>query len=76
MTYTGILRDLADKFDENLAVIPSSVHEVLVLPCASIDELGAITNMVKQVNVESVKPGDVLSDHAYFYDRSTGLLSY
>lgn len=63
-----IKRDvLEEHFPNGYYILPSSVHEVLLLPkdnCSvDADEL---TDMVRAVNANEVRPEDVLADHAYF----------
>lgn len=49
------------KFPEGFAVLPSSVHEVIVVNC---NEDG-LDNMVQEVNTSEVRAEEQLSDHAY-----------
>ncbi|MCR5453183.1 MAG: DUF5688 family protein [Lachnospiraceae bacterium] len=50
-------------------VIPSSIHEVIVLSAEGLSEEDCIelTNMVRYVNATEVDAVDVLSNHAYHY---------
>lgn len=64
--------ELHRKFEKNggYYVLPSSIHEVLLLPADSItipEELAAI---VQGVNEECVSLEDKLSDHVYFVDTN------
>lgn len=60
-------------------VIPSSVHEVLVVPQTKAEELGLtvedLSNMVQEVNQGEVAPEDQLSDRVYEYNAQTKTLS-
>ena len=64
--------DLLDSYygGQSVFIIPSSVHECLLLPdngnCDSL-ELEAI---IRDVNSTQVTPDEVLSDHAYYYDSN------
>lgn len=52
-------------------IIPSSVHEVLIVSCESI-EPGFISDMVKSVNGSGiVADNDILSNEVYKYDSNT-----
>lgn len=67
--YPGALAELAEALKSDLYMLPSSVHEFLVLPVwqdADEDELRAL---VKSVNMTHVTPSDVLSDNIYRYSR-------
>lgn len=72
-----ILREVANEYASNLIIIPSSIHECL-LYCSSDDEpdMDAFTAMVCEVNENEVIPEEVLSDHAYFYNRETDKITF
>ena len=46
-------------------VIPSSRHEVIMLPSVDGSDLDTVRETVKMVNAESVSPEDVLADDAF-----------
>lgn len=50
-------------------ILPSSVHEVLVVPKRAEMELSELEAMVQEVNATQVAPAEVLSDHVYEYDK-------
>jgi len=58
------LDKLKKKYSDGFYVIPSSVHEVLVLPSCGFDK-DYITNLIQEVNTTEVQPEEVLSDHVY-----------
>ncbi|MCR5082402.1 MAG: DUF5688 family protein [Parasporobacterium sp.] len=68
LIYDGVLEELSENIDEDLYILPSSIHEVIVLPCRNGDE-ERFNNMVKAVNREELAASDVLSDHIYRYSR-------
>lgn len=51
-------------------VIPSSVHEMLILPVADYVDVAELNQMIREINRSIVKPEEFLSDHAYFYNSS------
>lgn len=53
---------------KNFYILPSSTHEVLILP--DNKEFGAkeLIDMVQTVNADCVIPEDKLSDHVYYFD--------
>lgn len=65
----GILKSLAEQLDGDLYLIPSSVHEVLVLPVNSRLTREDVDAMVSDVNRTVLRPEDILSDHVYIYKR-------
>ena len=57
-------------------VLPSSIHEVLVLPNTGGRSVRDLTEMVREVNRTMVAPDEVLSDKVQFYDsRSKTLMN-
>ncbi len=65
----SILKEYANIFQSDVAIIPSSVHEVLLRPIIDNGDIRILNNMVKEVNQEGVEPNDILSDHIYIYNR-------
>lgn len=65
--YPNLLARVAEKLQSNLYLLPSSIHEFLVLPedCTLYPKLSKI---VMEVNKHEVSKDEVLSDHVYFYD--------
>ena len=49
-------------------ILPSSIHELLVVPKQDGMELSDLESMVKEVNATQVAPEEKLSDHVYEYD--------
>ena len=63
------LKKLADQFDSNLYLLPSSVHEILAICSDQNTDVSYLTDMVNEVNNKVVKHEDYLSDHVYYFDR-------
>lgn len=79
ITYPGVLKELANTLDDNLIIIPSSIHEVLILPEKSINEdyqLKDFTDMIMEINETQLTDDEILSDHAYLYDKETEQIIY
>lgn len=69
MLYPGRLEMIGVYLKENYYILPSSVHELIVIPESKAlprEEMGCI---VKEVNETQVQPEEFLSDHVYYYDR-------
>ena len=58
---------LKKKFAKGFFVIPSSVHEVLVIPNDGMMSEETLANMINQVNSTVVAAEEVLSDKAYSF---------
>lgn len=73
--YENVLYDFAQKLGADLYILPSSAHEVILLPKLSMFEKDELVNMVKEVNTEGVAADEVLSDHVYEYNRTERLIT-
>lgn len=73
MLYPGLLKTFAEMRNTDFYILPSSVHELLLVPLALgvPEELSA---MVREVNDTQVMPEEVLSDHVYLYRRNTDVV--
>ena len=72
MMYDGILERLAYMLQDDLAIIPSSVHEVLIIPKPSSPEtLKDMKSWPCQVNEAVLDKEYMLSDNIYLYERET-----
>lgn len=69
MIYPGVLRTLAQEAGENLYILPSSVHELLLMPESGVEDARYLQDMIREVNGTQVEPEEVLSDNLYLYDR-------
>lgn len=49
-------------------IIPSSIHETLLIPCDLMPDTEYVKGMVKEVNATQVQPEEILSDNVYVYD--------
>ncbi len=65
---TETMEDILDKCGEYF-ILPSSIHEVLIVPKKHDMELSSLEAMVQEVNATQVAPNEVLSDHVYEYDK-------
>jgi len=65
--YDDVFKDFADKLQSDMYILPSSVHELIVIPSYMVDETKYLDEMIKEVNETQVPAIDILSDHAYYY---------
>ena len=56
----------------NFYIVPSSIHEVILVPDGDKLTAEELSNMVREVNQEQVDPEERLSDHVYYYDWDKG----
>lgn len=64
----GALPELSQKFKNGFVVIPSSLHEVLVIDIDKLDS-GSINSMINDVNNNVVSAEDFLSNHCYTFRK-------
>lgn len=68
-----MMHRLCQSFDTNgLIIIPSSVHEILVVPDRGDLDLLVLNPMIANINSSIVVSDEVLSDHAYYYNDDFG----
>lgn len=70
--YPKLIKDFADAIGSNLYIIPSSIHEVLLLPSTEMIEVGELKDMIREINDTQVKIEEILSYSLYFFDRDRG----
>ncbi len=73
--YDNVLYDFAQKLGKDLYILPSSIHEVILLPKLPIFEKNELINMVREVNTEGVAADEILSDNVYEYNRNERLIT-
>ncbi len=67
--YKDVIKNFAEGMDRDILILPSSIHEVLLLPDddpLSYDELG---HLVTHINQTEVVAEDRLSNQVYLYSR-------
>ncbi len=71
--YEGVMERIANYLQDDLLIIPSSIHEMLVVPFS--EHAGNEENLeelIQELNESRmVRMGEKLSDHLYFYNRFT-----
>ena len=70
MLYEEKVAEIAEQIGEDFYVIPSSLHEVLLLPASLVEDSRDIDALIRQVNREVLSDADYLSDRVYFYKKS------
>ena len=66
--YPGVMDLVGERMQGDYFILPSSVHETLVVPDDGRVSLQELTDMVKEVNMTQVNPEDQLTDQVYHYD--------
>ncbi|MBD5543798.1 MAG: hypothetical protein HDR01_06045 [Lachnospiraceae bacterium] len=67
--YPNLLKNFAIACGRDFYILPSSVHEVILVPEYDGKDLEGISEMVREINELEVAREEILSDHAYYYDK-------
>ena len=59
---------------QDYIIIPSSIHECILLPADDGTTSDVLKNMIESVNKEEVAPTEVLSNSPYIYKAKTGII--
>lgn len=71
--YPDMLKEMAEDYESNLFIIPSSVHETLIIPDTNMMmDVESLRSIICQVNSTTVSDEEILSDNLYLYDRESG----
>ncbi|MEG2018310.1 MAG: DUF5688 family protein, partial [Clostridium sp.] len=69
--YKGALHRFAEEVGSNLIILPSSIHEVILLPDKEGLDYEELKGMVESINENTVPIDEVLSNQIYRYDSKT-----
>lgn len=67
--YEGLLKEMAKSLESDLLILPSSIHEILVMAYNNEVNLFLIKDMVERINQSEIPLCDVLSNEIYRYSR-------
>ena len=78
LIYEKLLAQIADSFEKDLLILPSSIHEVLIIPVDHISKstLDHYATFIREVNETQLADDEILSDHAYYFQRATQMITY
>lgn len=68
MLYEEEFQQIAKKLGGRLYILPSSIHELILIPYEEEVEETMLIELVNQVNKEHVPFEDILSNHIYIYN--------
>ena len=69
--YPHLLESIAKRMDCDFIILPSSIHEVLLIPDSSENKSLHYDAIIQEVNLTQLSPEEILSDHAYYYQRNS-----
>ena len=70
MLYPGILKEFAKKLGQDFFILPSSVHEVILVPAKDAADKDTLKEIVTDINRTQVAEDEVLADSVYLYSSS------
>lgn len=74
--YPGILQGFARQKGHDLYIIPSSIHETLLLPVSASLTADELNEMIRDTNRTQLAPEEILSDHAYYYSLEENKVTF
>lgn len=66
--YPEVMDQIGEGFQGNFFILPSSIHETIVVPDNGEFDYRVLEDMVQTINANEVSPEEQLSDHVYHYD--------
>ncbi len=73
--YPGRLEAVGMYLGENYYLLPSSIHEVIILPEGRNPGVSFLKKIVWEINHSQVQEDEILSDNVYYYNRENNRLS-
>ena len=65
--YSDVLKKEYERLGENFYIIPSSIHEIIVVPESFGMNRIEMENMLRSINASDVREEEILSDYVYYY---------
>jgi hypothetical protein len=69
MLYEEVLQEFSDQVNSDFYILPSSIHEIILIPYQKDMSKQVLSDMVREVNRTQVAPEEVLSDKVYLYSK-------
>ena len=76
MMYPDLLRKIGEELEENYYILPSSVHETIIVAESEAPGKEELCEMIEEINETQVEEEEVLSNRAYYYECDTGKLLF
>lgn len=70
MLYPDYLESMAEKMNGSFYIIPSSIHEVILVKDQGNESAGFLHQMILQANSTQLQEEEILSDYPYYYNKS------
>ena len=66
--YENVIMQFAKVQESNVFILPSSIHEVMLVPESEETDAELLSSLVREANQSAVGLIDLLSDYIYYYD--------
>lgn len=76
LLYENVMDQFANEIQSDFYILPSSIHELILVPFQSEMGKESLENIVSEVNQTQVAYNEILSDRVYLYQRATNTLTY
>lgn len=76
LLYPDTLSRCEKLIEDDFYIIPSSIHELIVLPQNQASSKEYLTALIQEVNQHHVATEEILSDHPYFYSHNTKKIQF
>ena len=73
MLLPEVMDQIVDKKEDDLYLLPSSIHEILILKTSELNDPLRLQHMVQDINEMQVPIEQRLSNHVYRYSKEHGL---
>jgi len=74
MVYPGCLKEIGNITGSDLYILPSSIHELLVIPDDGQIYIQELKNMIHEVNTSCVVAEEILSEQLYHYSVERNII--
>lgn len=75
LLYKDLIKNFAHQINSDLYILPSSVHEIILLPMKKKLNIDYLSKMVMEINKSSVPVDEILSDNVYIYSMERDAIS-
>jgi hypothetical protein len=75
LLYKDVIKELAQLLKSDLYILPSSIHELILVPMVSTKDKESFSRMVMEINSSQLPVEEILADHVYIYSLSRDTIS-
>ena len=75
MWYPGYLKNCAKGLADDLYILPSSIHECILMRASLVSDEKELNSLVQFVNETEVADEEILANHAYYYSKEKNEIS-